>query len=230
MNAVHALEERRSGRHRDPQWISMPFRSRREAMKPRTGAEIAHPLREALGAMQVALEVLRRPCDEATRVRMLELIERQLAALQALADRCLSLDAPGASTPPASPGGANSARRVLVVDDNIDSAEALGALLEHMGHEVFVAYTGARAMEMAHERRPDVVFLDLALPDVSGFDVARSMRGDASLAAMRIVGLTGFGSDEHRRRASEAGLDDYVVKPVDADALAGLVQARPGAG
>lgn len=176
-------------------------------------AQFVHELRDALGAMQMALEVLRRPGDDATRSKMLELLERQVSALSGLAERCNPTTAPK----PLESNG--ESRRILVVDDNIDSAEVLGALLEHMGHEVFVAYTGARAMEMAHERRPDVVLLDLALPDVSGFDVARNMRKDAGLAGARIVGLTGFGSDEHRRRAREAGLDDYLVKPVEAATL-----------
>ena len=176
-------------------------------------AQFVHELRESLGAMQMALEVLRRPGDDATRAKMLELLERQVTALSGLAERFNPTSAP-------KPLEANGeSRRILVVDDNIDSAEVLGALLEHMGHEVFVAYTGARAMEVAHERRPDVVLLDLALPDVSGFDVARNMRKDAGLAGARIVGLTGFGSDEHRRRAREAGLDDYLVKPVEATTL-----------
>lgn len=193
------------------------------AMNPQTPPEsvqIARELREALSAMQVALEVLRRPGDEKTRGQMLALLERQLAQLKQLADRCMPADqaAPAAEAAPAaaSDGGA---RRILLVDDNVDSAEVLGALLEQMGHEVFVAYTGARALEMAHERRPDVVFLDLALPDISGFDVALGIRKDAGLAAARIVGLTGFGSEEHRRRATECGIDQYLVKPVEATTL-----------
>jgi CheY-like chemotaxis protein len=168
--------------------------------------------------MQMALEVLRRPCDEATRGRMVELLERQVGLLGQLADESVRPAPPGR---PVADGQA--ARRILVVDDNIDSAEVLGALLEHMGHEVFVAYTGARALEVAHERRPDVVFLDMALPDVSGLEVCRSMRRDAGLASARIVGLTGFGGDEHKKQAKEAGVDDYVVKPVDADRLAALL-------
>lgn len=190
---------------------------------PRSDTGFAQELREALGAMQMALEVLRRPNDEATRGRMLELLERQLGTLTRLADRC------AASPPPAAaPKLSGGARRILVVDDNIDSAEALGALLEHMGHEVFVAYTGARAVEAARERRPDVVFLDLALPDMSGLEVARTLRRDSSLASTLIVGLSGFGSDEHRQSAREAGLDDYVEKPVDAARLASLLSGWGG--
>jgi len=189
--------------------------------KPGSEVSFARELRDALGAIQMAMEVLRHPPDEATRDRMIKLMERQLAALRALADRCDSAGAPGAAMPEVS-----ASCRVLVVDDNIDSAEVLGTLLEQLGHEVFVAYTGARAIEVAHERRPDVILLDLALPDVSGYDVARSLRRDPQLSGIRIIGLSGFGSEEHRKRALEAGLDDYVVKPVAAERLGQLLGAR----
>jgi len=189
--------------------------------KPGSDVSFARELRDALGAIQMAMEVLRQPPDEATRDRMIKLMERQLAALRALADRCDSAGAPGAAMPEVS-----ASCRVLVVDDNIDSAEVLGTLLEQLGHEVFVAYTGARAIEVAHERRPDVILLDLALPDVSGYDVARSLRRDPQLSGIRIIGLSGFGSEEHRKRALEAGLDDYVVKPIAAEMLGQLLAAR----
>jgi CheY-like chemotaxis protein len=150
-------------------------------------------------------------------------MERQIATLRALADRSeKALAGPVEGIPPAPPA---RTRRILVVDDNIDSAEVLGALLEQMGHEVFVAYTGARAIEVAHERRPDVVLLDLALPDVSGYDVARRLRGDVGLSGALIIGLSGFGGDEHRQRALAAGLDDYVEKPVESETLAKLIAA-----
>lgn len=189
--------------------------------KPGSEVSFARELRDALGAIQMAMEVLRHPPDEATRDRMIKLMERQLAALRALADRCDSAGAPGAAMPEVS-----ASCRVLVVDDNIDSAEVLGTLLEQLGHEVFVAYTGARAIEVAHERRPDVILLDLALPDVSGYDVARNLRREERLAHIRIIGLSGFGSEEHRKRALEAGLDDYVVKPIAAEMLGQLLAAR----
>jgi len=191
--------------------------------KPGSEVTFARELRDALGAIQMAMEVLRHPPDAATRDRMIELMERQLAALRALADRCDNPLGPGASVPEAP----SASRRVLVVDDNIDSAEVLGTLLEQLGHEVFVAYTGARAIEVAHERRPDVVLLDLALPDVSGYDVARRLRADAHLAGLRIIGVSGFGGDEHRKRALEAGIEEYMVKPVAADVLGGMLLERP---
>jgi len=113
--------------------------------KPGSDVSFARELRDALGAIQMAMEVLRHPPDEATRVRMITLMERQLATLRALADRCDSAPSPGAAMAEEA-----ATRRVLVVDDNIDSAEVLGTLLEQLGHEVFVAYTGARAIEVAH--------------------------------------------------------------------------------
>ncbi|QJR09749.1 Sensor histidine kinase RcsC [Usitatibacter rugosus] len=189
--------------------------------KPGSEVSFARELRDALSAIQMAMEVLRRPPDEATRDRMIELMERQLATLRALADRCDSAPAPGAAM-----AAEAQTLRLLVVDDNIDSAEVLGTLLEQLGHEVFVAYTGARAIEVAHERRPDVILLDLALPDVSGYDVARTLRRDSQLAGVYIIGLSGFGGDEHRKRALEAGLDDYLVKPVAIETLGKLLAAR----
>ena len=178
-----------------------------------SGAQVARALREALDAMQAALEALRGADDARRRSELLAVLEHQIHRLRQVAERCGPVRAPASG----------SARRVLVVDDNVDTAEALVERLELMGHEVFVAYTGARALEMAHERRPDVVFLDLALPDVSGFDIARAMRKDAGLDAARIVALTGFGSDEHRKRAAESGIDDYLVKPVAAATLQELL-------
>ena len=174
-------------------------------------------LRDALAAMQMAVEVLRRPGDEASRASMLELLERQVAALRALADREDAVHRAASEGIPC---------RLLVVDDNIDSAEVLGALLEQMGHEVFVAYTGARALEMARERRPDVMLLDMALPDLSGLEVARTLRREGGLPALRIIGLSGFGSEEHRQRAREAGLDDYLEKPVDSATLERVLGSR----
>jgi CheY-like chemotaxis protein len=118
----------------------------------------------------------------------------------------------------------NSKRRIVVVDDNIDSTDVLGVLLEILGHEVHLAHTGTAAIAAVREHRPDVLFLDLSLPDMSGFEVARQLRQDAGLSGLRIIGLTGFGDEEHRRRAAECGIDDYAVKPVEAEKLSELLK------
>lgn len=177
----------------------------------------ARQLRESLNAMQGALGILRVSTDEPTCRRAHDVLDRQITALVALTSR---LD-PGSGT--AEPEAAKRSHRVLVVDDNTDSAEVLAALLGALGHEAAVAFDGTTALEMVESHKPDVVFLDMALPDMSGLDVARRLRAEARHAKLRLIGLTGFGSDEHRRRSAEAGLDDYVVKPVDAVTLEKLL-------
>lgn len=183
--------------------------------------QLARHLRESLNAMQGALGILRLAKDEGQRRHAHEVLDRQLATLVDLTSRLAPGAAP-AMTPPA-----ETRYRVLVVDDNTDSAEVLAALLGALGHDAAVAFDGTTALKMVESHRPDVVFLDMALPDMSGLDVARRLRAEPRHAGLRLIGLTGFGSEEHRRRSAEAGLDDYVVKPVDADALVALLSPAP---
>jgi CheY-like chemotaxis protein/two-component sensor histidine kinase len=131
---------------------------------------------------------------------------------------------------PSSDAGKPAGRRILVVDDNRDAADSLLVLLQFDGHDVRVAYTGEDALQVAREFEPDVVLLDLGLPDLSGFDVAESLRQDARTAAAQIIALTGWGHDEHRRRARDSGIDHHLTKPVDPEHLARLIAAagRPG--
>jgi PAS domain S-box-containing protein len=122
---------------------------------------------------------------------------------------------PAAAEPPhATP------RRVLVVDDNVDAAQSLAVLLRHMGHDVRVAHEGETALGDARAFLPDVVFLDIALPGMSGYDVARALRATSATPAARIVALTGYSQQDDVRRSHEAGFDAHLVKPVEADALA----------
>lgn len=117
--------------------------------------------------------------------------------------------------------------RVLVVDDNVDSAEVLAMLLGAMGHEAFVAHSGEAALRVAKEKAPTVVFLDLSLPDMSGFDVARGLKADPAFARTRLIGLSGFSSGEYRMKCKEVGIDDYVEKPVEASTLSFLLGTPP---
>jgi signal transduction histidine kinase/ActR/RegA family two-component response regulator len=110
-------------------------------------------------------------------------------------------------------------RRVLVVDDNLDAAESLAELLRDGGHNVRTAQDGPTALREAGGFRPDVVILDLGLPEVDGFEVARRLREDSRLAETVIVALTGYGEARHRRRTDEAGFDHHFTKPVDVDEL-----------
>ena len=113
-------------------------------------------------------------------------------------------------------------KRILVVGDNVDAANSLAVLLRAMGHEVFVAHEGRSALADLSRIRPDIALLDIAMPDLSGYDVARQIRERLG-AAVRIVALTGFGLAEDRARAMEAGFDLHMVKPADAAFLKSLL-------
>ena len=110
-------------------------------------------------------------------------------------------------------------KRVLVVDDNADSAESLSLLLELLGYEVRTAHDGEQALEEADRFRPDLVLMDIGMPRMDGYEAARRLRQAAWAADVRLVALTGWGQDEDRRRSEEAGFDDHLIKPVDPTAL-----------
>ena len=118
------------------------------------------------------------------------------------------------------PGVAASVRgrrlKVLVVDDNVDGAESLAMLVGLYGHDARTAHGGVEGLATVHEFRPDVVFLDIGLPGLNGFEVARRVRQELPDFGVVLVALTGWGSEEDRRRSKEAGFDHHVTKPVDA--------------
>ncbi|MDB6085013.1 MAG: putative histidine kinase, hybrid [Gammaproteobacteria bacterium] len=121
------------------------------------------------------------------------------------------------------PSSAAAGRRVMVVDDNKDAADSLAMLLEFAGHEVRVAYSGRAALSVAQTFRPDVALLDIGIPDVSGFEIARELRRLAWSADIRLIALTGWGRDDDRQRTKEAGFDHHLTKPVDFDVLEGVL-------
>jgi signal transduction histidine kinase len=134
---------------------------------------------------------------------------------------------PGTDTARApSPGPVSSVRRVLVVDDNRDGAESLAMLLRLWGHEVRVAYDGPSALRLAEAERPEVVLLDIGLPGMDGYQVARRLRERSGGARQLLVALTGYGQGEDRRRSQQAGFDHHLVKPLDPDELQRLLTAR----
>jgi CheY-like chemotaxis protein len=129
-----------------------------------------------------------------------------------------------AAEPPSRGRSSRRPRRVLVVDDNVDSAESLAVLLEMAGHQVRTAHDGPSALAMAREYKPEIVLLDIGLPaGMDGYEVARRLRPDAGAGGVVLVALTGFGQDEDRRRAAQAGFDHHLVKPVDVGHLTELM-------
>jgi CheY-like chemotaxis protein/two-component sensor histidine kinase len=117
--------------------------------------------------------------------------------------------------PPASPGSA----RILIVDDNVDAAETLAMVLALDGHDVTVAHDGARGLQLAEESRPQLVLLDIGLPKLNGYEVARRIRQQPWGRAMTLVAITGWGQEDDKRRAREAGFDLHLTKPIAPGAL-----------
>ncbi len=114
-------------------------------------------------------------------------------------------------------GGVAPRRRILVVDDNIDAREALVRLLEIAGHEVYQAGDGPGGLEAASRSRPDVAIVDIGLPGMNGFEVARRLKSGAP--NLRLIALTGYGQGDHRRLGDEAGFETYLIKPVAFETL-----------
>jgi PAS domain S-box-containing protein len=123
--------------------------------------------------------------------------------------RPASLDAPELA------GGPESGRRVLVADDNKDAAETLAHLLTLEGHEVRIAHDGREALALARIFRPEVALLDIGMPDMNGYEVAKSLRREPWGGAMVLAAVTGWGQEEHRRSSVAAGFDTHLTKPVD---------------
>jgi two-component system, chemotaxis family, CheB/CheR fusion protein len=116
--------------------------------------------------------------------------------------------------------------RVLVVDDNVDVADMTVMLLQLAGHEAKAAYSGQSALETATEYKPDVVLLDIGMPGMNGYEVARQLRREPQTKDVRVIAMTGYGQDSDRLRSQEAGCDHHLVKPVDPQKLQDLLARR----
>src|SRR6185369_10182003 len=124
---------------------------------------------------------------------------------------------------------AATGRRILVVDDNIDSAESLAMLLEMSGNQTETAHDGLEAIEKTVQYRPDVVLLDIGLPTMNGYDTCRAIRGLAPGGDIFIVAMTGWGQEEDRRKSKDAGFDAHLVKPVEYGELINLLDTQKAA-
>ena len=116
-------------------------------------------------------------------------------------------------------------RRILVADDNRDAADSLARLLRFSGHEVSVAYDGLDALEQAARTKPEIAFLDIAMPGLNGYELARRLRAQANGTRITLVALTGFGQDDDKRLADESGFDHHVTKPADFTLIESVIAA-----
>jgi signal transduction histidine kinase len=113
--------------------------------------------------------------------------------------------------------------RILVADDNRDSAESLGMLLELSGHEVFLAHDGVTALALVAEKRPHVALLDIGMPGMDGYEVAASVRAETWGSAITLIAITGWGQEDNKRAAQAAGFDHHLTKPMDSAVLYALL-------
>jgi len=136
---------------------------------------------------------------------------------------------PPAPLPAAPATGAPSAagRRILIVDDNQDSADSLATLLQMLGNVTATAYDGSAGLKLAQEMRPDLVLLDIGMPGLDGYEVARRLRQQPEFQNVTLCAMTGWGQEEDRRKSRAAGFDHHLVKPVDLTALQPLLDGAP---
>ena len=156
-------------------------------------------------------------------------IDAQTAAAPATANGGRAAHDSGSAKAVSAPENGVRRRRVLVVDDNRDAADSLGMVLSLLGADVRVALDGPAALEAYDAHAPAVVLLDIGMPGMDGYDVARGIRARDPARRTALVALTGWGQDEDRRRAREAGFDHHLVKPADMGSLQQLLAGLPDA-
>ena len=182
---------------------------------PASIATLAPELRNHVAAIAEALQIVRNPDAEPNQIDAAsETMQHHVDHLLRLAEGLLDTDrAANASRPSAR--NPIAPRRILVVDDNRDGAESLARVLELSGQHTRVAADGLSALREAEAFRPDVVLLDIGLPKLNGFEVARRIRQQPWGQSVILIAVTGWGQEEHRRESSDAGFDAHLVKPVD---------------
>lgn len=117
----------------------------------------------------------------------------------------------------------DKSKRILVVDDNTDAVESLALLLELEGHDVRTALDGPAALDLASDFQPEAILLDIGLPGMDGYEVARRLRGRPETSGALIIAITGYGQQEDRALTKAAGFDHHLVKPVDPEELGALL-------
>jgi PAS domain S-box-containing protein len=137
----------------------------------------------------------------------------------------LPVDVAGPPPPVAISRTEERSRTILIVEDNDDAREALHLLLESVGHRVLTAGDGRHGLDLALHHRPDVVLIDLGLPELDGYEVARAIRRSATGATVKLIAITGYGQAEDLRRSKDAGFDEHVVKPVSESVLSRLLSS-----
>jgi two-component system CheB/CheR fusion protein len=181
---------------------------------------LAHALRNAVATLLNASRLIAESTDAAAIAEGRAALAQASGEIKTIVDALVGPVRPTAARKRASP---TVARRVLIVDDDRPAAGAMQRLLARRGHEIEVVASGNDAIGAALASRPHAVLLDIALPDVDGYAVARRLRQERALDRTLIVATTGYTGADDLRRARRAGFDAHLPKPIDLDALLGLL-------
>jgi len=190
-------------------------------------AMVAHELRNPLTSLRNGVEIVRQ-MSSTNRVlaRTADMMSRQIVQLVRLADKLVAVDDLRSLTDSEQtlPAAVEFSRlKILIADDNADGADSLAMLLQTHGYLVLTAADGRRAVELSEAFRPDVILMDLGMPNLDGLEATRAIRQQPWGARIRIIALTAWSGDAERRRTLEAGMDLHLVKPVDPQELASLL-------
>ena len=189
--------------------------------KDRQLSMLAHELRNPLTPLRNGIEILRQGSGDSPTLNMMS---RQVVQMVRLVDDLVGTQSTLREMPPAE-SDESRPLRILIADDNVDGADSLALLLQAEGHVVLTAIDGRQAIEVAEAFRPDVILMDIAMPNLDGLEATREIRRRPWGGRVRIIALTAWDQEADRRRTLAAGMNDHLVKPVDLQALAAVLRA-----
>ena len=189
--------------------------------KDRQLSMLAHELRNPLTPLRNGIEILRQGSGDSPTLKMMS---RQVVQMVRLVDDLVGTQSVLREIPSAEPGESRPLR-ILIADDNVDGADSLALLLQAEGHVVLTAIDGRQAIEVAEAFRPDVILMDIAMPNLDGLEATREIRRRPWGGRVRIIALTAWDQEAERRRTLAAGMNNHLVKPVDLQALAAVLRA-----
>ena len=182
-------------------------------------AMLGHELRNPLSPIVTSLQLIRLRAKESSHGRELEVIERQVRNLVRIVDDFVDVSRITAGRVRIDPERVETAMsgraRILIVDDNVDGASVLAEGLRELGYSAMVAHDPASALHTASSLYPDFALIEIGLPSIDGYELARELRLRDTLRGLRFIAITGFGSDADRRRSKDAGFEAHLVKPVE---------------
>ena len=194
-------------------------------LPPKT-RRLVHDLRNCLASMRAGTNLLRRSATQPAIVeKVADNMYAQVQEMLDIMDEFIGQPREAEQSVPAeAPQAQPASLRILIADDNTDAANTLATYLRLSGHRPVVAFDGGEALQLAANEPPDVMLVDLTMPTLNGFDVARNVRAQPWGNAVRLIAVSGWFSPEDIDRASHAGFDAHMSKPIDMDALPGVLQ------